>query len=219
MSQLTVVQRTIEVDDFTITRAHSGVPERVLEARALRYGTPYEVSDNGGRSFYHEVWRAGVFAKSLRERGASGKIPMHWHHRTHDMPYGAVFGVDDSDTDFIFRARIASGDRGDEMIELIEMGAVNGVSVAASILRERKFGGGVERIEAALKEISLTSHAQISDGEILAMRAVTEAVDTTSHTHSIDVPEALDDEESGTDEGDTPALNEALEFINSLQRP
>lgn len=213
MNPITIIQRTIEVDDFTVKRAvnHS---ERILTARALRYGTPYEVTDDGGKSFYHEVWRAGVFAKTINEAGDRRQIPMHWHHRHHEMPYGAVIGVEDSANDFIFRARIVNGERGDEMIELIDMGAVNGVSVSARVLRDRKFGGGVERIEAALKEISLTSHAQIGDGEILAMRAVTEQ--TEGETDEDETDDATD---STSGESGTPVLDEALEFINSLQRP
>jgi HK97 family phage prohead protease len=215
MNPFEIIQRTIEVDDFTIRRA-SGDAERVLEARALRYGVPYEVTDNGGRSFYHEVWRAGVFARSIAQRG--GRIPLHWHHQTGTMPYGAVFEVDDSPTDLIFRARIVNGERGDEMVELVEMGAVNGVSVGANIVRDRKFGGGVERLEAALKEVSLTSHAQIADGEILAMRAVIEDEQVGSHTHSITTPPPPPDVSGDQDSG-TPVLDEALEFINSLERP
>ena len=211
---LHIVERVLEVDDFHVERA-VGTAERTITARALRYGVPYEVSDDGGRSFYHEVWRAGVFNKSLMQRGdkpltedAPFKgIPIHWHHQRSQLPYGAVVGVVDSPSDFVFRARIVNGDRGDEMLELIETRAVNGISVGARPMQNRSFNGGVERIEAALSEISLTTSAQISDGEILAVRAVMEQ-----------------DEQVGQEQDDhevieTPALDEVTAYLNSLERP
>jgi HK97 family phage prohead protease len=209
MKNLEVIQRTLLVDDISIDRAL--VKERIVRARALRYAVPYEVSDNGGRSFYHEVWRAGVFARSISERGERGKIPTHWHHQRNEKPYGAVVGMEDSASEFIFRARVVNGDRGDEMLELIEMGAVNGVSVGARPIVNRGFGGGIERVEAALLEISFTSHAQIADGEILAVRAV-----------------LTDDDQQVVEEGEqsdppppveTPELDAARQYLASLERP
>ena len=203
---LELVERVLEVDDFQIVRA-SGTSERILEARALRYGIAYEVSDNGGRSFYHEVWRAGVFAKSIAQRAGLGRIPIHWHHQRATMPYGAIVGTTDSKTDFVFRARIVNGERGDEMLELVEMGAVPGVSVGARPIQDRAFNGGVERVEAGLQEISLTSSAQIADGEILAVRAVMEQ------------DEQVGQEQDDDEVIETPALDEVTAYLNSLERP
>jgi HK97 family phage prohead protease len=209
MKNLEVIQRTLLVDDISIDRAM--VKERIVRARALRYAVPYEVSDNGGRSFYHEVWRAGVFARSISERGERGRIPTHWHHQRQEKPYGAVVGMEDSASEFIFRARIVNGDRGDEMLELIEIGAVNGVSVGARPIVNRSFGGGLERVEAALLEISFTSHAQIADGEILAVRAVMTDDETDTET----------DEEAGeeTPPVETPELDAARQYLSTLERP
>jgi HK97 family phage prohead protease len=206
MKNLEVIQRTVLVDDFTVKRAAS---ERIVEARALRYATPYEVSDDG-RKFYHEVWRAGVFAKSIAQRGERGRIPMHWHHQRSEKPYGAVVGMADSAVEFIFRSKIVVGDRGDEMLDLVEMGAVNGVSVGARPLVNRSFGGGIERVEAALLEISFTSHAQILDGEILAVRAVL-----------TDDQQAVEEEEQGDPPPpvETPELDAARQYLASLERP
>jgi len=201
MKPIKMIERLIEVDDLVVQRASVGSPERILEARALRYGIPYNVTDDG-RSFYHEAWRSGVFDKSLVQRGANGGIPVKWHHKHDQLPYGAVIGATDSKVEFVFRAKIVNGDRGDEMIELIEMGAVGGVSVGARIFQDRRIQGGYERIEAGLNEISLSSNVQIPDGKILAMRAVIEGIDE-------EVDEQIE----------TPSLSEAEAYLASLKRP
>jgi len=188
------------IDDCEIKRADAS-GGRILVGRAIRYGVPYEVSDDGGRSFYHEVWRAGVFSRSISHK--SGAIPLHFHHRRDELPFG-VAQLSDTKADLMFNAPIVRGERGDEMLELIEMGAVLGVSLGASpIVNEIFRGEGVERVEAKLNELSLTAHAQIGDGEVLAIRAITE-------------PE---NNENDPDEDETPNLDEARQTIDALERP
>lgn len=192
-----VVRRALELDDLVIERSSAG---RTVVARALTYGVPYRVSDDGGRSTYNEIWRSGVFDKSLTQR--SGRIPLMITHDRRSLPVGATLGAEPDTGAFIFRAKISNTRDGDDALELIHDGALTGVSVGARLLNNRSVDRStVERVEAALNEISLTPFAQMSDGQILAVRA------------DIEVEVVV------TDEAATPHLTEAQAYLESLTRP
>lgn len=198
ISLLQVVHRSLELDDLVVERSSTG---RTVTARALTYGVPYRVSDDGGRSMYNEVWRSGVFDKSLVQRG--GRIPLMVTHDRRSLPIGATLGAEPNTGAFIFRAKISNTRDGDDALELINDGALTGVSVGARILNNRSVDRStVERVEAALHEISLTPFGQMSDGEILAVRADVE-------------PENLERSEQIP----TPNLSEAQAYLESLTRP
>jgi hypothetical protein len=200
-----VVTRSLEIDDMHVERTAEG---RTIVARALSYGTPYRVTDDNGRTFYNEVWRAGVFAKSIAQR--AGKIPLLVLHQGRRLPIGATIGIDDSSTDFVFRAKVSRTRDGDEALELVQDGALTGVSVGARILNHRKIGErAIERIEAALNEISLapSSFTQMPDGLVLAVRAL---VDTEGEP--LTTAETLEPAQ-------TPALDDARAYLAALQRP
>lgn len=196
------VRRSLEIDDIAVERSSQG---RILTARALTYNTPYDVSDDGGRSWYQEVWRAGVFTKSLTQR--AGKIPMLITHDRRAMPIGATIGAVDDPGAFIFRAKVSNTQAGDEALELINDGALTGISVGAVSLKDREVKRGVvERIEAKLAEISLTPFAQMADGQVLAVRA-------DINNNDDDDGEIIEQSQG------TPALDEARRVVESLERP
>lgn len=193
-----VVRRSLELDDLVVERSSNG---RTIIARALTYGVPYRVSDDGGRSFYDEIWRSGVFDKSLTQR--SGRIPLMVTHDRRSLPVGATLGAEPDTGAFIFRGKISNTRDGDDALELINDGALTGISVGARILNNRSINRStVERVEAALSEISLTPFAQMSDGEILAVRA------------DIETEVFI-----GTDPTPTPNLSEAQAYLATLIRP
>lgn len=198
ISLLQVVHRSLELDDLVVERSATG---RTVIARALTYGVPYRVSDDGGRSMYNEVWRSGVFDKSLIQRG--GRIPLMVTHDRRSLPIGATIGAEPDAKAFIFRAKISNTRDGDDALELINDGALTGVSVGARILNNRSVDRStVERLEAALHEISLTPFQQMSDGQVLAVRADIE-------------PENLE----RSNQEPTPHLSDAQAYLASLVRP
>jgi HK97 family phage prohead protease len=198
-----VINRSLEVSDIDIQRTAEG---RTIIARALTYGVPYEVSDDGGRSFYNEVWRAGVFDKSIAQAGAKGRIPLMVIHDRRKLPIGATIGIDADRSAFIFRAKVSNTRDGDEALELIHDGVLTGVSVGARILNARRTTNGVERIEAALQEISLAPAflSQMSDGQVLAVRAL-----------STDLGDIVEQQGPVA----TPALDDARNFLTNLTKP
>jgi HK97 family phage prohead protease len=206
---LDIIQRHLTLDDLSIQRSTEG---RTIVARALTYGVPYEVSDDGGRSWYHEVWRTGVFDKSIVQR--SGKIPMMMLHDRRRPPIGVMLGVEVDAKAFVFRSKVSNTRDGDEALELVNDGVLTGVSVGARPLNNRRLQGGVERVEAALIELSLCtpSLAQMGDGTILAVRSL---IDVESETIEPVIETDEDDDEKPT----TPDLDQATAYLADLVRP
>lgn len=204
MSTLTVIQRHLELDDLTVERSGDG---RTILARALTYGVPYEVTDDGGRTFYHEVWRSGVFRRSIDHR--QGRFPVLTMHDRRRLPVGATLGIEPNDSAFIFRAKISNTRDGDEALELVRDGVLTGISVGARPLNNRKIERGVERVEAALVEISLctTGISQMADAMVLAVRA------------HVDGDGDGDDGDADGGDTDTPALDEARALLEGLTCP
>lgn len=196
-----MINRSLDITDVTIERRPEG---RTLICRALTYGRPYSVTDDGAR-FYTEVWRAGVFAKSIAQRGPRERIPLMTLHERRRLPIGAVLDVQDNAKDFIFRSKVSDTRDGDEALTLIEDGVLTGVSVGAHILANRAITGGVERVEAALHEISLApaSMSQFPDAGVLAVRAFMLPED-----EPLLMPDVL-----------TPSLDEARTRLAALTRP
>jgi phage head maturation protease len=206
------VIRSLEVADLDIQRTVQG---RTVIARALTYGMPYRVTDDG-RKFYNERWRAGVFDKSITQRSAPMSaervladrrgIPLQVLHDGSRLPVGAMIGVEPDRAAFIFRAKVYNSDEGDLALEMIEDGVLTGVSVGARILNQQRTHDGVERIEAKLNEISLAPAylSQMSDGLVLAVRAL------------ITDPEAIVEPQGPVA---TPALDDARNFLTNLTKP
>jgi len=161
-------EHTLEVVD--IRRSAEG---RTLIGRALRYNVPEVVTDDGGRTHYLEEWMPGVFARSIAERG--DKIPLYALHDTHRLPFGAVKSWLDEDNALGFAARVSRTQAGDELLELINDGAMTGVSVGAVPRQDHSSVRGgrsiVQRIEAKLLELSLCPLGQLEGAEVLAVRA------------------------------------------------
>ena len=196
-----IIYRSLELDTIDVSRDDEG---RTLIGRALTYNVPYEVSDDLGRTSYREVWRAGVFDKSFAQR--AGRIPLMLLHDHRRLPIGATTGVEPSKEAFIFRARISRTRDADEALELVRDGALTGISVGARPLNNRRVIGGVERIEAALQELSLVPIGQMSDGGVLALRADIRIPEVT--TEAVDESIVV-----------TPYLDAARATLESLSRP
>jgi len=161
-----LITRGLEIDELCVERSGDG---RTIEARALTYGVPYTVSDDGGRSYYTEKWSPNVFTKSIAQRG--GRIPLLVSHDRRRLPIGATIGAVESDSSFVFRAKVSRTRDGDEALELVQDGALTGVSVGARIVQQRAIEGGFEQLVARMEEISLSPFAQMADAHVLAVRA------------------------------------------------
>lgn len=205
MDELTtpqIVVRSMPLEDVEL----SGADGRTVIARMMYWDRPNRVTDDG-INFYDEVWRKGVFASSIRRAEKSGKRwPLLIVHQDRLLPVGAATAVHERTDGPYFMGKVSKTQAGDEIIELIRDGALPGVSVGAKPIRSRRTAQTVERIEAALREISFTPFAALMGAEVLSLRS---QVLTQPDDDEDDEPEPEGSEDAA----------KTLEFLNSMALP
>lgn len=158
-----ILHRTHYVDSFAVS------DERVVSGLAV----PFD-EENLIRTFtgsFTEVVRPGAFSRTVQERGH--KVKFLWSHRTERMPIGRAVHLEERDDGLYAEFRVSQTPSGDEVLELIRDGTVDGLSMGFSIVREkwskdRKFR---ELLEVKLHEISATAFPAYQGAKVLAVRA------------------------------------------------
>jgi HK97 family phage prohead protease len=125
---------------------------RTIFGLAVPYGSPAEVND--GRGPYREQFAPGAFSRSIQERGS--KVKLFTQHDTRKFPIGRATELSERPDGLHVAFRIPNTRDGDEALELVSSGTVDGFSIGFMPLRDRtEPDGTVTRVEASLREISL----------------------------------------------------------------
>jgi HK97 family phage prohead protease len=157
-----------------LTRAVEITAEgRTLIGRAFRWEHPSRVVDPGADPYLEEFPR-GSTTKTLAER--SDPFPLLNFHRLDLDPLG-VARFRPSVEGLMFEAPLSRTRDADDMLELVNDGAMRSVSVRFRPIQSRRrvLDTGdpvVSRTEIALRELSLapTGFGQHDDAEVLAVR-------------------------------------------------
>jgi HK97 family phage prohead protease len=147
---------------------------RTLIGRAFRWEHP-EVTVDPGVAPYLEEFTRGSTTKTLAER--SDPFPLLNFHRLDLDPLG-VARFRPAAEGLMFEAPLSRTRDADDMLELVNDGAMRSVSVRFRPIQHRRrvLDTGdpvVSRTEIALRELSLapTGFAQRDDAEVVAIRA------------------------------------------------
>jgi HK97 family phage prohead protease len=157
----------IHVRSFDIT-----ADGRTLEGVAYYYDRASRVTDDG-RTFYLEAIGRGADTKTVRERP---QRPLFRNHRRSEDPIGAV-GFEASADALLFRARLSKTRAADEVLELVNDGAMRDASVgflALATSRRPAVDGIVHvRTEIAIRELSVapTGFGLHQGAGVLAVRS------------------------------------------------
>ncbi|MGD9915908.1 MAG: HK97 family phage prohead protease, partial [Rhizobiaceae bacterium] len=119
-----------------------------------------------------DVVERGAFARSLKERGASG-IRMLFQHDPNE-PIGTWTDIREDERGLFVRGRLAGGvARAREVLSLMRGGALDGLSIGFRAVRSRKdAGSGVRRIiEADLWEISVVTFPMLPGARVESVKA------------------------------------------------
>lgn len=144
---------------------------RNIDLRIVPYGVKARVSDDGGRTFYDEVWDQGVFDKQTK---AAHRIDVLMNFE-HQQGIGGVVGrgvqLRDSEVGAEGTFRMLSGNDADKTLELVNEGVLRGVSLEAIAEKSvRDEEGVVHRIKATLRNIALCRSPAFPDAQVLAVR-------------------------------------------------
>lgn len=152
---------------------------RTLEGLAYRFEHPSRVADPG-KPPYLEAFARGSANKTITERAS---FPVDYYHGLMAGTVGArsrwsgeVFGgvVFRAGSDGLeFTAKLSNTRGADEMLDLINDGAIGDVSIAAYPIKSDTRGGVVWRDEIAIAALSLApvGTGQHDGAKVLAVRA------------------------------------------------
>ena len=170
-----------------------GAEGRTLHARILRWDESNVVSDHGGPT-YEEVWKRGVFGQSIKRAESKGHgWPLMYNHDRKSLPLGMVPMIHERSDGPWMTAKISKTSFGDDVIELVRDGAIPGISLGAVNIRSRKNEKGqIERMEVALREISMTPWPQLAGSGDMVLRATTTDIDPVARQTAAEFLARLD---------------------------
>jgi HK97 family phage prohead protease len=144
---------------------------RTVFGIAVPYGTPAEIPGPHGETFT-ETFRPGSFAKSIAEGGPAKVKLLAQHGRGGHLPVGRATALREDPGGLMIEGRISSTPTGDEVLQLIRDGVLDSFSVGFDPIldswsRDRR---AVERVEARLREVSLTPFPAYSGALVAGVR-------------------------------------------------
>lgn len=165
---MTTTEHVRAVLDLDVKRT-----EGIVEGLAARWDTPYRVSDDGGQTFYEEVWRQGAATKSIRERKL---FELRFNHDGSER-VGSTEFFERSDG-LRFEAHIEEDQ--EQLRQAAADGDLTDVSIRFLTVKEEMVRSDRKLItEAKLRELSLVQGppAQYADAKIESARQADEAAE------------------------------------------
>lgn len=144
---------------------------RTIDMRIIPYNRVARVSDGGPH--YDEEWLPGVFDKQIN---APNRVFVNVEH---EKGFSGVVGrgseFRSTPDGFEGSVRVLAGELGDRALELVNDGALTGVSVEAVPLKSQRGANGVvQRVKARLTNIALCRNPAFVDAQVLAVREAPE---------------------------------------------
>jgi HK97 family phage prohead protease len=148
---------------------------RTIYGLAVPYGVPAEVNDGFGP--YREQFAPGAFTRSINERGA--KVKLFTQHETRKLPIGRAAELSERADGLHVAFSVARTRDGDEALELVSSGVVDGFSIGFAPVRERRESDRtVTRLEASLREVSLVHSPAYADALVGGVRSASAPLTT-----------------------------------------
>ena len=147
----------------------SGGDGRTIFGLAAPIGKWNPIRDHAGT--YDEMIARGAFARTISQRGT--KIPLHAQHESRKLPLGPVRSLTESDDGLRMEAYVSKTVAGDEVLELVRDGALGGLSIGFSPVREAWSKDGKRRThhEVALHEVSLVTVPAYREALVTGVRS------------------------------------------------
>lgn len=159
---------------------------RTVYGLAVPFDTPAEIRE--GRQSYLEVFRMGSFAKTIND--GVGRVKFLLNHDRQALPLGRAVALREDPAGLVGEFRVSDTEFGSQALELIRDGVLDALSIGFRPIRdnwnaERSM---VERIEAALPEVSAVAFPAYQSALISGVRA-----EETQHLDDDAGPDAASD--------------------------
>jgi HK97 family phage prohead protease len=153
-----------------LTRAHATDLEvrsagRTIVGIACPFDTPTEIDHA-----LSEIIRPGAFARTIAERGPE-RVKLLAQHNSDVLPLGRATLLREDSAGLYAELTVSKTRDGDEALQLVRDGALDGLSIGFGAVRNGYPSNGViERLEIKLFEISLVSWPAYDAARITALR-------------------------------------------------
>jgi HK97 family phage prohead protease len=145
---------------------------RTVFGLAVPYGSSADIPGGPYGETFRETFRAGAFAKSIAERGPAKTKLLAQHGRGGHLPVGRATALREDPSGLIIEGRISETPTGDEVLQLIRDGVLDSFSVGFDPIVDSWSADrtSVERVEARLREVSLTPFPAYADALVGGVR-------------------------------------------------
>jgi HK97 family phage prohead protease len=159
---------------------------RTLDLMVVPYNKPTKVNDGGPD--YYEEWLPGVFGRQIK---APNRV---WVNVEHARGFRDVVGkgiaFEERTDGFYGTVRLDEGPDGDKALRFINDGAMAGISLEATPVKQTTNSEGVvQRVKATLRNLALCRNPAFVDATVLAVREAPaetpEPAPDTSHTDAV----------------------------------
>lgn len=150
-----------------------GSEGRTVCGIAVPYDTPARIGSGPGA--YDEVFVRGAFERTLAERGPQ-RVKLLAQHDGRALPLGRAEQLREDAAGLYAELRVSKTTAGDEVLELVRDGALDGLSVGFVPVRDaRPSPAVIHRLEVKLHEISVVAFPCYVDARVAAVRGLTPA--------------------------------------------
>jgi len=141
---------------------------RTVTGIAVPFGAPAEIRT--ARGAFTETFVRGAFARTIAERG--DRVKFLAEHDRGSLPLGRATLLREDPAGLYAEFRVSATTAGDEALELIRDGALDALSIGFRAVRDRWSADrtAVERVEAALFEVSACGFPAYDEARVLAVR-------------------------------------------------
>ena len=141
---------------------------RTVVGIAVPYDSPTQVRAVGGS--YTELFRRGAFARTIQQATSKVKF-LALHDSLSRLPLGRATLLREDTAGLYGEFHVSKTRDGDEALQLVADGALDGLSVGFEPVRENVTKAGVvERVEVRLREVSLVVWPSYTDALVTAVR-------------------------------------------------
>lgn len=142
--------------------------QRTIVGLAVPFGRRTTIVDHHG--LYLEEFRRGAFARTLAERGAE-RVRVLTMHNDRALPIGRASLLREDAGGLYAELKVSRTQTGDEVLELIRDGALDGLSICFTRVQWEDRGELVIHTEVKLHEISVVNFPAYDDARITAVRS------------------------------------------------
>lgn len=143
---------------------------RTVHGVVVPYNQTTTIHDSEGE--YEERFLPGAFARSISQRGSKVRLLVN-HLARERLPIGKATLLREDAAGLYAEFQVSKTRDGDEALTLIQDGVVDGFSVGFLPIRQRRGEDhAVERVEAALREVSVVAFPAYEGAAIAGVRSI-----------------------------------------------